>query len=409
MENVNDILKRQLLLMKFDSGVTLKENYEKVSGKKSLINEEKIGDVEVSYKRDTLKLINDFRIESTTDSDDLKLFSGTMFVKRDDTSLIATNIVHQFVTDFTGRESENTQGDVTYFCNEKQFRSQSRNQYYKIDSSEDGTTEFNSQKAFDNLCHELPGEETTANQEAGNTEQKQSGDGYTHAKQGWTMESVKIKFPCLSDNDFAWNNVMNDGNGDVVKLNLGKNKNGQDIYGKLYLQDGYMNLWDSPYTKVGADNYYMTCNTNGKLGFMTGQNFYKTNSSTKGPQMESVNKFGKLIKEAIDLEVINAVGGVGGSETGKTVDSPPRAPRTPRPKVDVTPLVKEVQNKLKELDPTAVVSGTMDQETINKIMLQINKLVEKQDKEAEAKRIEDERVAAIKSVDSVVSGSGGGY
>lgn len=36
MENVNDILKRQLLLMKFDSGVTLKENYEKVSGKRVL-------------------------------------------------------------------------------------------------------------------------------------------------------------------------------------------------------------------------------------------------------------------------------------------------------------------------------------------------------------------------------------
>ena len=36
MVNVNEILKRQLLLMKFDSGVTLKENYEKVSGKKLL-------------------------------------------------------------------------------------------------------------------------------------------------------------------------------------------------------------------------------------------------------------------------------------------------------------------------------------------------------------------------------------
>ena len=36
MNNVNEILKRQLLLMKFDSGVTLKENYEKVSGKRIL-------------------------------------------------------------------------------------------------------------------------------------------------------------------------------------------------------------------------------------------------------------------------------------------------------------------------------------------------------------------------------------
>jgi hypothetical protein len=31
MNDVNEILKRQLLLMKLDSGVTLKENYEKVS------------------------------------------------------------------------------------------------------------------------------------------------------------------------------------------------------------------------------------------------------------------------------------------------------------------------------------------------------------------------------------------
>lgn len=36
MENINNLLKRQLLLMKFDSGVTLKENYEKVSGKNLL-------------------------------------------------------------------------------------------------------------------------------------------------------------------------------------------------------------------------------------------------------------------------------------------------------------------------------------------------------------------------------------
>jgi len=402
MENVNDILKRQLLLMKFDSGVTLKENHEKVLG---LINEEKIGNVEVSYNRRTLKVINDFTIECRKGgSDDLKLFSGTIFVKRNDESLIAKNAHYQFMTDYTNDPVEEINGDVTYFCTEKQFMTQGRNLTYKFES---GDPSFQSQKAFDNLCSELPGDETTTtqeiptNQEAGNTEQKQSSDGYTHAKQGWTMESVKIKFPCLSGNDFAWNDVMNDGNGDVVKLNLGKNREGGQIYGKLYLQDGYMNLWGPPYTKVGADNYYMTCNTNGKLGFMTGQNFYKTNSSTKGPQMESVNKFGKLIKEDIDLEVINAAGGVGGSSGSD--GSGTNAPRAPRPKVDVTPLVKEVQNKLKELDPTAVVSGTMDQETINKIMLQINKIVEKQNKEAEAKRIEDERVATIQTVDSAIS------
>jgi hypothetical protein len=36
-------------------------------------------------------------------------------------------------------------------------------------------------------------------------------------------------------------------------------------------------------------------------------------------------------------------------------------------------------------------------------MLQINKLVEKQDKEAEAKRIEDERVAAINPADNATA------
>jgi hypothetical protein len=82
---------------------------------------------------------------------------------------------------------------------------------------------------------------------------------------------------------------------------------------------------------------------------------------------------------------------------------PERGSRTPRRTVDLSPLVKEVQNKLKELDASVVVSGKMDQETINKIMLQINKLVEKQDKEAEVKRKEEERIAAIKPVDSALS------
>ena len=66
-------------------------------------------------------------------------------------------------------------------------------------------------------------------------------------------------------------------------------------------------------------------------------------------------------------------------------------------------MVKEVQNKLKELDTTVVVSGNMDQETINKIMTQINKLVEKQDSEAEAKRKEEEKIASIKPVDTAIS------
>jgi len=375
MENVNDILKRQLLLMKFDSGVTLKENHEKVLGKKSLINETKIGNVEVSYYGRTLKVINDFTIENRKGGDDLRLLSGTIFVKRDDTSLIAKNTNYKFTTDYANSDVEDGQGDVTYFCTEKQFMAQGRNQTYKL---EEGTTEFQSQKAFDDLCDELPGGETTTKQEAGNPEQKQSSGGYTHAKQGWTMESVKIKFPCLSGNDFAWNDVMNDGNGDVVKLNLGKNKNGQDIYGKLYLQDGYMNLWDPPYTKVGADNYYMTCNTNGKLGFMTGQNFYKTNSSTKGPQMESVNKFGKLIKEEIDLEVINAVGGVSGQKQADNAGGQKQADGNKtklRQKGNNNSVcVNKVQNLLKEFNTSFNVSGSMDSNTLVEIMNQLNEL-----------------------------------
>ena len=103
------------------------------------------------------------------------------------------------------------------------------------------------------------------------------------------------------------------------------------------------------------------------------------------------------------MEIVNAAGGVGGSGTG---DNTPRPPRTPRRTVDKSSLVKEVQNKLKELDSTAVVSGTMDQETINKIMLQINKLVEKKNSEAEAKRKEDELLASTKPADFTTSTRG---
>lgn len=88
---------------------------------------------------------------------------------------------------------------------------------------------------------------------------------------------------------------------------------------------------------------------------------------------------------------------------GDNWNQPETGDRERRRTVDLSPLVKEVQNKLKELDESVVVSGKMDQETINKIMLQINKLVEKQDKEAEVKRKEEERIAAIKPVDSALS------
>jgi hypothetical protein len=236
-------------------------------------------------------------------------------------------------------------------------------------------------------------------QEMGSTEPAASGIGA--AKQGWDMAKVKAKYACLNDSDFAESQVMNDTYGDIVKLNLGKNRRGNPVYGKMYVQDGYIQLWDSPYTRIGNSDQYMAC-INNELSFQSGQNLNLTDPATKGPQMESTNKIGKLIREAINLnvktsaEAIAGDGGTGGTDT-------PRGPRTSRPKVDVTPLVKEVQNKLKELDPTAVVSGTMDQETINKIMLQINKIVEKQNKEAEAKRIEDERLAAINPADNATA------
>lgn len=213
--------------------------------------------------------------------------------------------------------------------------------------------------------------------------------------QGWDMGKAMSKYPCLSGNDLAWRDVMNDQYGDVIKLNIGKTKEGGQIYGRLYLQDGYMNLWDPPYTRIGGENQYAVCKNN-KLSFQIGKNTSMTDASTGKPQMESVNKFGKLIKEDIDLEVINAAGGVGGG--GGDGDE-----RRPRRTVDLSPLVKEVQNKLKELDTTVVVSGNMDQETINKIMTQINKLVEKQDSEAEAKRKEEEKIASIKPVDTAIS------
>jgi len=69
---------------------------------------------------------------------------------------------------------------------------------------------------------------------------------------------------------------------------------------------------------------------------------------------------------------------------GDNWNQPETGDRERRRTVDLSPLVKEVP--------------------INKIMLQINKLVEKQDKEAEVKRKEEERIAAIKPVDSVISG-----
>jgi hypothetical protein len=390
MENVNEILKRQLLLMKFDSRVTLKENHEKVLG---LINETTYGTgnwVEVSYRNRTLRLNNYLEMENKQGGDELKLNAGATFVPYNG-NLIAKDVTFQIVGDYSGRVSEESKGDIIYFCSEKQFMIQGRNLTYWGENFQKEV-----QKAFDDLCSELTQEEIPANQEIANPAAGSSVAG----SQGWDMGKAIAKYTCLSGNDIAWRDVMNDQYGDVIKINIGKTREGGQIYGRLYLQDGYMNLWDPPYTRIGGENQYAVCRNN-KLSFQSGKNTSMTDASTGKTQMESVNKFGKLIKEDIDLEIVNAAGGVGGSSGSD--GSGTNTPRTSRPKVDVTPLVKEVQNKLKELDPTAVVSGTMDQETINKIMLQINKLVEKQDKEAEAKRIEDERVAAIQSVDNAVA------
>jgi hypothetical protein len=394
MNNVNDILKRQLLLMKFDSGVTLKENHEKISG---LINETTYGTgnwVEVSYRNRTLKLNNYLEMENRQGGDELQLWAGVTFVPYD-YNLIAKDVTYNIVGDFRGQVIETLKGDIIYFCDKKEFMIQGRSLTFWGENFQKEV-----QKAFDDLCSELTQEEVK--QEAANTVPPTSGFG--DAKQGWTIDKVIKKYSCLNSNDFAELNVMNDTYGDIVKLNLGKNRRGNPVYGKMYVQDGYIQLWDSPYTRIGNSDQYMAC-INNELSFQSGQNLNLTDPATKGPQMESTNKIGKLIREAINLNVKTSAGASDGGSSGSD-GSGTNAPRAPRPKVDVTPLVKEVQNKLKELDPTAVVSGTMDQETINKIMLQINKIVEKQDKEAEAKRIEDERVAAIQSVDSVVSGGG---
>jgi len=422
MNNVNDILKRQLLLMKFDSGVTLKENHEKVLGKRILtegldpfgfmdskqtevnpalaIPMDKInvlwnnGYGEASYNNIEEEIDRDEGIVDAIDPGGLMyeyldpLFESykKKYVKYNNGLYPAMEVMRALYCEDEG--GDNPRYDLWY--------KESENKWGIIKHYEDAF------KDWINIMNEIekPSKEEVK-QEVANPAAGSSVAG----SQGWDMGKALSKYPCLSGGDIAWRDVMNDQYGDVIKLNIGKTREGGQIYGRLYLQDGYMNLWEPPYTRIGGENQYAVCRNN-KLSFQTGKNTSMTDASTGKPQMESVNKFGKLIKEDIDLEIVNAAGGVGGSGGGGTGGGGGGRRGTPGRTVDKSSLVKEVQNKLKELDPTAVVSGTMDQETINKIMLQINKLVEKQDKEAEAKRIEDERVAAIKTVDSVVSGGG---
>jgi hypothetical protein len=398
MNNVNDILKRQLLLMKFDSGVTLKENHEKVLG---LINE---NDNNLWYSA-IGKIKNASNWSNNFGSDSWE-------VNTDDSSKYEVEVDSLTVNDMAINVSmeEKLPGFLWFDSMEAEVSKKNGNWNFdgnnfivtveglSITKPTFQESVYHIMKYFypsQMSAYDKPSELSAPKQEAANPAAGSSGAG----KQGWDMGKAMAKYPCLSGSDLAWRDVMSDDHGDVIKLNIGKTREGGQIYARLYLQDGYMNQWDYPYGRIGGENQYAVCR-NYKLSFQTGKNTSMTDASTGKPQMESVNKFGKLIKEAIDLEVINAAGGVGGSGTG---DNTPRAPRTPRPKVDKSSLVKEVQNKLKELDPTAVVSGTMDQETINKIMLQINKLVEKQNSEAEAKRKEDERVAAIQTVNNNTS------
>jgi hypothetical protein len=362
MENVNDILKRQLLLMKFDSGVTLKENREKVSG---LINETTYGTgnwVEVSYRNRTLKLNNYLEMENKQGGDELKLNAGTTFVPYNG-NLIAKDVTFQIVGDYSGSVSEESKGDIIYFCSEKQFMIQGRNLTYWGENFQKEV-----KKAFDDVCSELTQEEIPANQEIANPAAGSSVAG----SQGWDMGKALSKYSCLSGSDIAWRDVMNDQYGDVIKLNIGKTKEGGQIYGRLYLQDGYMNLWDPPYTRIGKEDQYAVCRNN-KLSFQSGKNTSMTDASTGKPQMESVNKFGKLIKEDIDLEVVNAAGGVGGG-TGSGGGSGERRNRPKQKGNNNAVCINQVQNLLKEFNTSFNVSGSMDANTLIEIMNQLNEL-----------------------------------
>lgn len=186
----------------------------------------------------------------------------------------------------------------------------------------------------------------------------QGGSGSGNQGQGWDLALVKVKYPCLSGTDFADTNVYPTPYGDVVKLNLGKDKNNQPVFGKMYLQDGYMVNWESN-VRIGNEEQYMACKNN-KLSFQTGKNITAMFLNVSQAQNESLNKVGNIIKEAIDTGVISAAGGISGKYSGdvKKYTGPSNA--------------QKVQTKLKELDPSSPQTGKMDQETINKVMSLLN-------------------------------------
>ena len=388
MVNVNEILKRQLLLMKFDSGVTLKENYEKVSGKR-VLSEGAMADkvksiVDGCYTRDNN--LDRTNVESSihrTVADMYKqaieykigMFVATDCDKINDASaMVREQFSYRDLCQMIFTYDAVHGGDGFYEDIDNDIQSDSYDCGW-------GTIQQAFQAAVDKsykMAQSAPAPvvstpvETTP-VEAAKPESGSSGVG----KQGWDMGKAIAKYTCLSGNDLAWRDVMSDDSGDVIKLNIGKTREGGQIYARLYLQDGYMNQWDYPYGRIGGENQYAVCRNN-KLSFQTGKNTSMTDASTGKPQMESVNKFGKLIKEAIDLEIVNAAGGEGSGDFEGT-NPKEQKPQNPKPKPrrkgsNNTVCINKVQNLLKELNPAFNVSGSMDNNTLIEIMNKLNEL-----------------------------------
>lgn len=372
MNDVNEILKRQLLLMKFDSGVTLKENHEKVSGKRILS--------EAFELSENVKAILD-GCDSRNNNEGRIVDDGTVIIVAKQYGL-AFNSAGTNLEPF---RSANTTVATTFsysdLCRIRDWypSTSGGNFFLAIDKDIDFNNEW--QEVLDaftaakNRTGPAPAQQQQGQQQQGQIIANPESGSSVVGSQGWDMGKAMAKYPCLSGNDLAWRDVMNDQYGDVIKLNIGKTKEGGQIYGRLYLQDGYMNLWDPPYTRIGGENQYAVCKNN-KLSFQIGKNTSMTDASTGKPQMESVNKFGKLIKEDIDLEVINAAGGVGGGGGGDSGEQKkPGEQKPPRKKpADNKVCINKVQNLLKELNPSFNVSGSMDANTLIEIMNKLNEL-----------------------------------
>jgi hypothetical protein len=124
-----------------------------------LINEVSYGTgnwVEVDLNAKTLILNNYLEMERAdgTMNRELKLNTGTKFVKGSSKFLISKSIPYQLVDDLTGKVLENLTGDVYYYCDSKRFGTNKNNiQYFGED--------FQSavQKAFDDLCGVLDKEQ----------------------------------------------------------------------------------------------------------------------------------------------------------------------------------------------------------------------------------------------------------